>query len=223
VSNYGGLRIVITMNYTSALYQMKSIVLGSLKKSIHVLWSLASMYPDQNYPLAVQIVLVVPLFGNYLSSIMILISNTISRFVLFGTVNGEIMYLKYFKIEAMLVYFLIVDLYGYVIVIIAVLFLLRIIKFLYSLSFSLCYIFVFICSIKMSTTVKKSFTNRPGLSERDGMVRREVVRAFLYQASVPLIFQIPQFLTQILQMLAFAFKLNLNADPWISVNAVNSS
>jgi hypothetical protein len=72
----------------------------------------------------------------------------------------------------------------------------------------------------MNRIVKKSFANTAGLSVRDAKIRRDVLRAFLYQACVPLIFQIPQLLTQILQMLAILFDLNLNVDPWVTVDAL---
>jgi hypothetical protein len=201
--------------------------IGVIAETCYLAYGLCmQIYPDQNYPLILNFVIIVALFGNYLSSVMILIPNTISRFVLFSSVDGEATYEKYFKKRIIFIYFLIVDCYGYVIVFVGAIIpssavvATNVYKFIFSLSFFLCYFIVFIFSVKMSKIVKKSFSNTRGMSVRDAKLRQDVVRAFQFQACVPLVFQIPQLVTQILQMLAILFNMNLNANPYLTIGTV---
>jgi nitrogen fixation/metabolism regulation signal transduction histidine kinase len=125
----------------------------------------------------------------------------------------------------MFAYFIFVDVYAFVLVIIAALTPRNnIIIILYAMSFVICYILVTILSVKLHRIVKINFTNTTRrISAEDAKSRRQIVRAFFYQACTPLIFQTPQLLNTVLSMSAILFKLKLNVNPWLTVNVFSAT
>jgi hypothetical protein len=101
----------------------------------------------------VALILIPIIYGTFLSSIIVQLPNTLSRYILFCSASGR--YEKLFSKKTIILYFICVDIYPYFLLFGGLLINFDVFAVIFIVSFVICFIIILFCSYRLYFVVKR--------------------------------------------------------------------